>query len=154
MWWEIWALLERRFKKAANLRIDPPKLPKKRRVLPRFERCLEGNAAPEFDGYIDSYNRKIYDKALDCITSAITDRFDHQDFKTYIKLVNLFIKTAKGDDFHAEYDYILSIYRKDFDENRFQVQLETISEYCKEHRDLNKEIQLNLCNKFSILIFN
>ena len=95
MWWEIWALLERRFKKVANLRIDPPKLPRKRRALPRFERCLEGNAAPEFDGDIDSYNRKIYDKALDCITNAITDRFDHQDFKTYIKLVNLFIKTAK-----------------------------------------------------------
>ena len=87
--------MERRFKKVANLRIDPPKLPRKRRALPRFERCLEGNAAPEFDGDIDSYNRKIYDKALDCITNAITDRFDHQDFKTYIKLVNLFIKTAK-----------------------------------------------------------
>ena len=38
----------------------------------------------------------------------------------------------KGDDFHTEYGYVLSIYRKDFDGNRFHVALETLSEYCKE----------------------
>ena len=37
----------------------------------------------------------------------------------------------KGNDFHAEYG-ILSIDRKDFDDNRSQVQLETLSEYYKE----------------------
>ena len=46
-------------------------------------------------------NRKIYYDALDCITNAITDRFDQQDSKTYTKLENL-IKVAKGGDFHAE----------------------------------------------------
>ena len=49
-----------------------------------------------------------------------------------MKLENLLIKAAKRDDFHAEYDNILSIYRKDFDDNWFQLQLETLSEYCKE----------------------
>ena len=69
---------------------------------------------------------------IDCITNAITDCFEQQDFKTYIKSENLLIKAAKGDDFHAEHDDALSIYRKDFDDNRFQIQLVTLSEYCKE----------------------
>ena len=90
------------------------------------------NAAPEFNEDIVSYYRKIYYEASDCITNAITDRFDQQDFKTYIKLEKLLIKAVKGNDFHAEYDDILSIDRKDFDDNRSQVQLETLSEYCKE----------------------
>ena len=51
---------------------------------------------------------------------------------TYIKLGNLLIKAAKGDAFHAVYDDVLSICRKDFDDNRFQVRLGKLSEYCKE----------------------
>ena len=124
MWWEIWAFLERRTKQStqANLRIDPPKLPRKSRAPPRTEERLGGNAAPVFDEDILSYYRKICYEDLDCITNAITDHFDQQNFKTYFKLENLLIKTAKRDDFHAEYDDILSIYRKEFDNNRFQVQ--------------------------------
>ena len=62
------------------------------------------------------------------ISSAITDCFYKQDFK----LENLVINAVKGDDFYAEYNDVLSIYREDFDDNRFQVQLETLLEYCKE----------------------
>ena len=46
----------------------------------------------------------------------------------------LLIRATKGDDLHPDYD-ILSIYRKDFDGNRFQVTAENnseYSEYCKE----------------------
>ena len=45
--------------KPANLRIDPPKLSGKRRAPLRIEECLGGNAAPEFEEDIVSYNRKI-----------------------------------------------------------------------------------------------
>ena len=99
--------------KAANLRIDPPKLPRKGRAPYRIEECLRKNAAPQFDEDTVSYYRKIYNEVLDCITNNITDHFDQQEFKTYIKLENLLTKKAKGDDFHAEYDDVLSIYRKD-----------------------------------------
>lgn len=44
------------------------------------------------------------------------------------QLENRLIKTAKGDEFHD----VLSLNRKDFDDNRFRVQLETLSEYRKE----------------------
>ena len=50
----------------------------------------------------------------------------------YIKLENLLINVVKGHDFHTGYDNVSSIYRKCFDDNRFEVQLETLSEYCKE----------------------
>ena len=81
--------------KAASLRIDPPKLPKKRKAPSRIEECLGGNAAPEFDEEIVSYYRKIYYEAPDCITNAIIDRFDQQDFKTYIKLEKFLIRHQK-----------------------------------------------------------
>ena len=41
--------------KAANLRINPPKLPKGKKTSPRTEECLGENAAPEFDEVIASY---------------------------------------------------------------------------------------------------
>ena len=58
---------------------------------------------------------------MDCITNDTSDRFEQQDFIKYIKLENLLIKAAKGDDYHVKYDDVLSIYPKDFDENQFQV---------------------------------
>ena len=63
--------------KAANLRIDPPKLPRKRRTPPSIEECPRENAAPEFDEYIVSLLRKIYYEALDRKTNFINDHFDH-----------------------------------------------------------------------------
>ena len=39
-------------------------------------------------------------------------------------------KAAKSDAFIQEYIDVVAIYGRDFDENRFQVQLETLPEYC------------------------
>ena len=39
-------------------------------------------------------------------------------------------KAAKSDAFIQEYIDVMAIYGRDFDENRFQVQLETLPEYC------------------------
>ena len=63
-------------KKAANLSIDPPKLPREMVALLRIQECLGGNGTPEFHEDIVSYYRKIYYEALDCITNATTDHFD------------------------------------------------------------------------------
>ena len=62
--------------KAANLRINLPKLQREKRAPPRFEECFGRNAAPESDVGIVSYYRKIYCESLDCITNAINDCFD------------------------------------------------------------------------------
>ena len=118
-------------KKSANLRINPPKLLREKRAPPRIEECLGGNAATEFDKDIASYYRKIYYGYLDYKTNAILIALINKILKSILKLENLF-QAAKGDDFHAEYYDVLSIYRKDFDDNRFQVKSETLSENCKE----------------------
>ena len=66
----------RKEKKATYIRINPPKLSRKRRATPIIEQCLGINAAPELDQDIISYYKRIYYQALDYITNAITDRFD------------------------------------------------------------------------------
>ena len=40
------------------------------------------------------------------------------------------MKAVKGDVFIQEYNDVMAIYFSDFDENGFQVQLETLQEYC------------------------
>ena len=100
---------------------------RKSRAPPRIEKYLR--VYNVFDEYNVFYYRKIYYEVLDCITNVNTDHFDQHYFKTYIKLENFLIKAAKGDNFYAEYDDVLPLYRKDFDGNRFQVQLERT---CKE----------------------
>ena len=118
--------------KAAILDVDPPRLPRKKRVPARIEECLGGSATPEFDDDVVSHNRKIYYEALGCIINAIEDRFDQEDFKTYIKLENLLLKAAKESDFDSEYNDVMVLHDSNFDEIRFHVQLETLSEFCKE----------------------
>ena len=58
------------------------------------------------------------------------DRFDQENFRTYAKFKNLLLKEAKGNIFIQEYHDVTAIYDSDFDGNRFQVQLETLQEYC------------------------
>ena len=65
-------------------------------------------------------------ESLDCIINAIEDRFDQEDFRTYVKLENLLLKAAKCDFFIQEYNDVMAMYGGDFDENRFQVQLEAL----------------------------
>ena len=109
-----------------------PRLPRKKRAPARIEECLGESPAPEFDDDVVSHYRKIYYESLDCIINAVEDRFDQEDFKTYIKLTNFLLKAAKGSDFDSEYNDVMALYDSDFEGIRFQVQLETLSEYCKE----------------------
>ena len=55
-----------------------------------------------------SHHRTTYFKSLDCIVNAIEDRFDQEDFRTYVKLENLLLKEAKGDIFFQEYKYVIA----------------------------------------------
>ena len=115
--------------KATKLDVDAPKLSRKRRAPTRIEEFFGGKAAPEYANDI-SHCRRIYFESLDSIINATEDRFDQGDFRTCVKLKNLLLKAAKGDIFIQEYKDVIVIYGSDFDENRFQVQLETLQEYC------------------------
>ena len=67
---------------------------------------------------------------LDCTINPIEDLSDQEVSRTYIKLENLLLKAGKGDVFIQEYDDVMAIYDSEFNENRFQVQLKTLQEYC------------------------
>ena len=126
-----------------------------------MEECLEESTEPEFDDNVVSHFKKVYYETLDCIINAIEDRFDQEDFKTYIKLENLLLKAAKGSDFNSEYNDIMALYDSDFDGIQFHVQLERLSEYCKEIVDTgsvrtetevlrNLEVRNHLCEVYNI----
>ena len=52
--------------------------------------------------------------------------FPKNEFRARIVL----LEVAKGDVFIQEYNNVMAMYVSDFYENRFQVQLETLKEYC------------------------
>ena len=116
--------------KAEALNVDEPTL-SRRRPPSRIDDYY-GKAAPEFSADVISQYRRIYFESLDCIISAIRDRFDQEDYRIYVQLENLLLKAAIGGNFIKEYDAIMETYAYDFDKNRFHVQLETLNEYCRE----------------------
>ena len=117
--------------KAEALDVDEPTLSRRRRPPSRIDDYY-GKAPPEFPADVISHYQRIYFESLDCIISAIRDRFDQVDYRIYVQLENLLLKAAKGDNFIKEYDAVMETYACDFDKNRFHVQLKTLNEYCKE----------------------
>ena len=117
--------------KAKALDVDEPTLSRRRRPPSRIDDYY-GKAAPEFPADVILHYRRIYFESLNCIISAIRDRFDQEDYRIYVQLENLLLKAAKGDNFIKEYGAAMETYACDFDKNRLNVQLETLNEYCKE----------------------
>lgn len=119
--------------KAKKLDIDAPKLPRERRAPKLIEEYYGGGKAePEFPNDPKSYYLQIYNDSIDCIMNAIDERFNQEDFKKYIKLEDLLLQAARGEDFSDVYNEVKKIYAKDFDYTRLEVQLKTLVEYCKD----------------------
>ena len=79
--------------KAEALDVDEPTLSRRRRPPTRIDDYC-GKAAPEFPADVISHYRRIYFESLDCIISAIRDRFDQEDYRIYVQLENLLLKAA------------------------------------------------------------
>ena len=67
-------------KKANQLNIDEPTLPRKRKITVWYE-C--GNAAPEFHSSVEEYYRQAYFEVIDDIRSTIEDRFRQLGYHLY-----------------------------------------------------------------------
>ena len=74
--------------------VDALKLSRKRRAPTRVEEFFSGKAAPEYVNDVVSHYHIIYFESLDCIISAIEDRFDQEDSRTYFKFENLFFESS------------------------------------------------------------
>ena len=116
--------------KVTKIDVDAPQLYRKRKAPTRKEEFFGGKAAPKYTNDVISQYRRIYFESLDCIINDIEDLFDQEDFRTYVKLENVLLKAAKGNVFIQEYNDVMVIYGSEFDENRFQLQLQTLQEYC------------------------
>ena len=69
--------------KAEALDVVEPTLSRRRRPPSRIDDYY-GKAAPEFPAEVISHYPRIYFESLDCIISAIRDRFDQEDYRIYV----------------------------------------------------------------------
>ena len=102
--------------KVKALDVEGAVLSKKRRPPSRLDDYY-GKEPPEFPADVASHYRRIYFESLDCIISAIRDRFDQDDYRAYVQLENTFLKEAKGENFTTEYNAVMETYAGNFNKN-------------------------------------
>lgn len=98
--------------------------PRKRKVPARFE---DGDAEAEFVSTVESHYRQIYYAAIDHMTCAITDRYDSQDFHTYLQSEQLLLKCVKGSTYETEFQTVTNFYGDDFHPKDLNSQLQALS---------------------------
>ena len=94
-------------KKATQLNIDEPALPRKRKRTVRYE---SGNAAPEFHTSIEGYYRQAYFEVLDVSCSTIEDRFRQPGYQLYSNLEQLLLKAVCKENYSSEFDFVTKFY--------------------------------------------
>ena len=82
-------------KKANQLNIDEPALPRKRKRTVRYE---SGNATPEFQSSVEEYYRQAYFEVFDVICSTIEDRFRQPGYQLYSNLEQLLLKAVRKEN--------------------------------------------------------
>ena len=108
-------------KKATQLNIDEPALPRKRKRTVRYE---SGNAAPEFHTSIEGYYRQAYFEVLDVICSTIEDRFRQPRYQLYSNLEQLLLKAVCKENYSSEFDFVTKFYGPDLNVHALEMQLQ------------------------------
>ena len=108
-------------KKATQLNIDEPALPRKRKRTVRYE---SGNAAPEFHTSIEGYYRQAYFEVLDVICSTIEDRFRQPGYHLYSNLEQLLLKAVCKENYSSEFDFVTKFYGPDLNVHALEMQLQ------------------------------
>ena len=112
------------YEKAINyqnkLGVNPPALPRKRRVPQRLE---IGTSEGYHPSSLKDHYRTIYYEALDLVVEGIKDRFDPPGYQIYQNLEDLLLKACRGQDFEAELDFVCDFYAKDVKKLDLQTQL-------------------------------
>ena len=111
-------------KMVAEVDVNDPQLPQKRKVPARYE---IGNAPPEYHPTPEGYYRQIYCEALDLTIQAIESRFDQPGYRTYQCLQDLVFKAANNEDFSEQLQLVTSLYGSDIEAPALQTQLQILS---------------------------
>ena len=115
-------------KKAEQLNIDEPILPRKRRAPRRIE---IGESPAEFHTNVIEHYRVFYFEALDLIIYCIDDRFNQPGYRMYSALETLLVKGCKQVECQDELNQVKKLYDKNINYDNIEVQFQTISQSIK-----------------------
>ena len=116
----FWARILRR-KTTEIQTIEDPKLPRKRKAPVRHEgREQDTHHFPETPK--DHY-RRIYFNAIDTVTQCIATRFEQEDFKIYVNIQELLLKSSTSEPCNTELAEVVKMYSEDLDSFKLKGQL-------------------------------
>lgn len=124
-------------KKAENMKVDEPRLPRRRKLPRRYADCLSHG---EFHDTPASFYKQIYFEALDLMINCIKQRFDQPGYRIFQSMESHPIKACMRDDFESELKEVYETYQDDWDKDLLQSQLLTLGVSFKHQAESNKSI--------------
>ena len=112
--------------KQQELEVSPPTLPRQRKRPSHPESAEAGSTSYTFESPT-TYYKQMYYECLDVAMTTIKDRFDQRDFRTYIKLEQLLVKAARGEDYTDEFESVTATFGDDFDVSLLRSQLQVFA---------------------------
>ena len=106
LFWERMLILK------AEKKVNDPVLPCKRRAPARIE---VGSSEGYHPVTPKDFYRQHYFECLDLIINHIQDRFDQPGFSVLKNLEDLLLKAAWNENYVTELEFVLSVYKDDFD---------------------------------------
>ena len=121
--------------------IEDPTLPRKRKAPVRHEvREQDTHHFPETPKH---HYRQIYFNAIDTITQCIATRFEQEDFKIYVNIQELLLKSFPSEPCDTESAEVVKMYSKDLDSFKLKGQLLLLPRTAKSIGFDNSEFDIN-----------
>ena len=78
---------------------------------------------------------------MDLVINSISDRFNQKGYQTYQHVEDLLLKAAQGQEYRAEFEFVVDFYGSDFIPSQLDMQLQTLRTFANKESD-QKSIQL------------
>ena len=101
--------------------IEDPKLPRKRKAPVRHE--VGEQDTHQFPETPKDHYRRIYFNAIDTVTQCIAKRFEQEDFKIYVNIQELLLKSFASEPCDTELAEVVKLYSEDLDSFKLKGQL-------------------------------
>ena len=101
--------------------IEDPKLPRKRKAPVRHE--VGEQDTHHFPETPKDHYRRIYFNAIDTVTQCIATRFEQEDFKIYVNIQELLLKSFASEPCDTELAEVVKMYSEDLDSFKLKGQL-------------------------------
>lgn len=108
----------------SQLGVSDPKLPRKRKMPDYFNKVSDG--PPETYHFHDTAKdryRHVYFETFDLVINYIQQRFDQPDYKTYVNLQEVLLKSITGQEWESHLKAVCRFYEGDINESLAKVQI-------------------------------